>query len=424
MAFVEQPCLGIVKKAFVDMSRSVKVLHVLDHSLPVTDGYSMRSHNIIRYQQRGGLSAVGLTSGKHGGHQIDREIVEGVTYYRDSSASDGMLRAVPLVADTLLMQALYVRITQVVRQESCDLIHVHSPVLNGLPALFVGRKLSLPVVYEMRALWEEGKIPSGQYRVMGIKPRVARGLETWLLRRVQAVTTICEGLKEEIVSRGVSAEKVRVFLNGVDTVRYCARPTNRSLKKSLGLEGCFVLGFIGSFYEWEGLDVLVRSLLELKVLLPHVRVLLVGGGEAEAGLKTLVESLGLASYVVFAGKVPNAAVSDYYSVIDVCVYPRPKNRLTDRVTPLKPLEAMAAEKVVLASDVGGHKELINDGRDGFLFSAGDHRDLAAKVQELNSRFDKLSAIGQQARQRVQGERNWESITSGYHALYSKLLVNS
>lgn len=404
------------------MAHSIKVLHVLDHSLPVTDGYSMRSHNIIRNQQQGGLSAVAVTSSKQGESLVDREIIEGVTYYRDRDRRLSVQSTVPLASDVFLMKSLYARIAQVVKEERCEVIHVHSPVLNGLPALFAGLKLSLPVVYEMRALWEEGKIPSGQYRVTGIKPRVARGLETWLLRRVQAVTTICEGLKEEIVSRGVLAEKVQVFLNGVDTVRYCAQPTNRSLKKSLGLEGCFVLGFVGSFYEWEGLDVLVRSLLELKVLLPHVRVLLVGGGEAEAGLKTLVESLGLANYVVFAGKVPNAAVLDYYSVIDVCVYPRPKNRLTDRVTPLKPLEAMAVEKMVLASDVGGHAELIVEGSEGFLFKAGDHRDLSRRVVELQCNFDRLAFVGQKARQRVQRERNWAAITSGYNSLYKQLLA--
>ena len=203
------------------MTRSVKVLHVLDHSLPVTDGYSMRSHNILRYQQWSGLAPVGLTSGKHGLSPSERDVIEEVTYYRSRWGSrTRRFITTPLISEVLLMRDLHVRILQLVQQEKIDLIHVHSPVLNGIPALLAGRQLSLPVVYELRALWEEGKIPPGQYRVTGLKAVITRELETWLLKRVQAVTTICEGLKEEVVLRGIPAERVQVFLNGVDTVRY------------------------------------------------------------------------------------------------------------------------------------------------------------------------------------------------------------
>lgn len=403
------------------MTRSVKILHVLDHSLPVTDGYSMRSHNIIRNQLSAGLSPFALTSVKQGLSEGEPEIIEGVTYHRSSHSS---AITIPVVSDLLLMRSLRARIDQLVPRERVDLIHVHSPVLNGLPALHIGQCRSLPVVYEMRALWEEGRIPAGQYRMAGMKASVSRGLETWLLKRVQAVTTICGGLKDEIVSRGVASEKVHVFPNGVDTDRYRAQLPNIDLKKRLGLEGCFVLGFIGSFYDWEGLDILIRSLKELSASLRNVRLVLVGGGEAEVEIRSQVSQLRLESHVIFTGKVPNAAVLDYYSIMDLCVYPRPKTRLTDCVTPLKPLEAMAAEKIVLASDVGGHRELIDDGKHGFLFRAGDYRDLASKVIELERNIPNLGSIRQQARQRVQRERNWASITSRYNALYEGLLDKS
>jgi PEP-CTERM/exosortase A-associated glycosyltransferase len=319
------------------------------------------------------------------------------------------------------MRDLYVRILQLVQQEKIDLIHVHSPVLNGIPALLAGRQLSLPVVYELRALWEEGKIPSGQYHATGLRAAITRGLETWLLKRVQAVTTICEGLKEEVVLRGIPAVRVQVFLNGVNTVRYRPQPTDQALKSALHLNGTFVLGFIGSFYEWEGLDLLVKSLQDLHTLLPNVRLLLVGGGEAEVRLRSLAKTLGVEGYVVFTGRVPNTAILDYYSVIDLCVYPRPKTRLTDRVTPLKPLEAMAMEKLVLASDVGGHRELIEDGVDGFLFKAGDHQDLTSKIAEVEKRISQFGHVGQNARRRVERSRNWETITLAYDLLYKNLL---
>ena len=149
-----------------------------------------------------------------------------------------------------------------------------------------------------------------------------------------------------------------------------------------------------------------------------------GGGEAEPRLRSLAKTLGVESHVVFTGRVLNTAILDYYSVIDICVYPRPKTRLTDRVTPLKPLEAMAMEKLVLASDVGGHRELIEDGVDGFLFKAGDYQDLTSRVVELEKSISRFGHVGQKARQRVERSRNWEAITSAYNLLYENLLGRS
>src|SRR5690606_28617170 len=140
-----------------------------------------------------------------------------------------------------------------------------------------------------------------------------------------------------------------------------------------------VLGFVGSFYAYEGLDLLVQAFASLSAQRSDLMLLLVGGGPQEQALKAQVAQLGLLDKVIFSGRVPHDEVSGHYALIDILAYPRRSMRLTELVTPLKPLEAMAQGKIFVASDVGGHKELIDDGRTGTLFKADDEAALVAAV---------------------------------------------
>ena len=116
----------------------------------------------------------------------------------------------------------------------------------------------------------------------------------------------------------------------------------------------------------------------------------------------------------------NQQVDDYYGLMNLACYPRNSNRLTELVTPLKPLEAMARHVVCLASDVGGHRELIDDGETGFLYKAGDTTALADKVQEINMDLGKQENVRRAARSFVEKERTWKYSISRYTDVYSRL----
>ena len=189
---------------------------------------------------------------------------------------------------------------------------------------------------------------------------------------MNAVTTICEGLRGDILGRGIPPEKVTVIPNAVNIENFSmAGIRDVQLATTLGLNENVVLGFIGSFYAYEGLAVLIQALPKMLAGNPKIRVLLVGGGPQEQELKALAARFGVENKVIFTGRVPHDQVQAYYNLIDILVYPRLKMRLTDLVTPLKPLEAMAQGRLVVASDVGGHQELIQDGKTGMLFAADD-----------------------------------------------------
>lgn len=398
----------------------MRILHILDHSIPLHSGYTFRTLAILREQRALGWETHHLTSEKQIHCNVLEEDVDGLHFYR-TPAHEGLLKRLPALNPLGVMQSLERRLREVAAIVKPDILHAHSPVLTALPALRVGRALGIPVVYEVRAFWEDAAADHGTAREGSLRYRLTRALETYAFRRVDAVTTICEGLRADIVARGIPAGKVTVIPNAVDIEKFpLGNPPDETLKASLGLQGKRVLGFLGSFYAYEGLDLLLDALPAILQQMPDVRVLLVGGGPQEANLKHQAQQLGIGDKVVFSGRIAHDQVNRYYDLVDLLVYARRSMRLTELVTPLKPLEAMAQGKIFIASDVGGHKELIRDGETGVLFRAGDAADLAGKAQNLLASPDQWPRLRAAGRTFVETERNWTRSVSNYNSVYASL----
>ncbi|WP_018412979.1 TIGR04063 family PEP-CTERM/XrtA system glycosyltransferase [Methyloversatilis thermotolerans] len=398
----------------------MRILHVLDHSIPLHSGYTFRTAAILREQRRLGWETHHVTSVKHTAPGPLVEEVDGLTFHR-TPWSPGAVDRVPVLRERAQMQALERRLLEVATQVRPDVLHAHSPVLNAFPALNVGRRLGIPVVYEIRAFWEDAAVDHGTTSEGSLRYRATRAMETRAVQQVDAVTTICEGLRRDLVARGVPESKITVIPNAVDIDNFAyGVPGDDALRTELGLSGKRVLGFLGSFYAYEGLDLLLRALPAILREAPDVAVLLTGGGPQDDNLKKLAAELGLQDHVKFTGRVPHAQVQRYYSLVDVLVYPRHSMRLTDLVTPLKPLEAMAQGLLLVASDVGGHKELIRDGETGMLFRAGDADDLARSVLRLLSMQQVWPQLRAAGRRHVETERNWAVSVARYRDVYGRL----
>ena len=398
----------------------MKVLHILDHSIPLHSGYTFRTLSLLREQRKRGWQTFHLTSPKQLACSADEEQVDGWHFYRTQPAPAGL--RLPGFAERALMNQLQRRLFEVARQTGAQLLHAHSPVLNAMPALRVGRALGIPVAYEVRAFWEDAAVDHGTTREGSARYRLTRWLETRALRQAQHVFTICDGLRRDIVARGIAADKVTVIPNAVDIEAFDSGGLpDLALKAQLGLGGSAVIGFIGSFYAYEGLDLLLAALPLLLQQQPDARLLLVGGGPQDAALKAQAQALGLADRVVFTGRVPHAEVQRYYDLIDVLAYPRHSMRLTELVTPLKPLEAMAQGRVLVASDVGGHKELIRQGETGLLFPAGNAQALASTLAEMLARRERWPAMRAAGRRFVEQERNWAASVARYAGPYQRLV---
>ncbi|MBB6427555.1 TIGR04063 family PEP-CTERM/XrtA system glycosyltransferase [Sphingopyxis sp. JAI128] len=396
-----------------------RILHVLDHSLPAHSGYTFRTRALMKAQVAKGWAVAGVTGVRHPEPGADGETVDGLTFFRTPPIAPARAP----IREWREIGALATRVEALVGEWKPDLLHAHSPVLDGLAALRAGRKLGIPVIYEIRAFWEDAAVGNGTGREGSLRYRLTRRLETHAARSADAVAVICEGLRGDLIVRGIDPAKIIVSPNGVDLDLFGdPAPRDDALAKALGLAtGDAVIGYIGSFYDYEGIDDLIAAMPALVAAEPTARLLLVGGGPMESALKSQAAASSAAAHIHFVGRVPHEEVERYYSLIDILAYPRKKMRLTDLVTPLKPLEAMAQGKLVAASDVGGHRELIEDGVTGSLFAPDDPAAIAGALAELLGDRTIWPERRRTARIFVETHRNWSSNILRYEPVYQRLL---
>ncbi|MEC7623097.1 MAG: TIGR04063 family PEP-CTERM/XrtA system glycosyltransferase [Pseudomonadota bacterium] len=395
-----------------------RVLHILDHSLPLHSGYTFRTRAILKSQQAAGLTVRGVTGPRHADAGPEIEEIDGLTFHRVA----GQFAGPPGLSEWREIEAFREGIEGVARQGQPEVLHAHSPALCGRAGLRAAKRLGLPFVYEIRAFWEDAAVGNGTGREGSLKYRLTRALENRVVAGADAVFTICKGLRDDLVARGHDGEKIGLSPNGVDLALF-GDPVARddALAHELGIGAGPVVGFIGSFYDYEGLDDLVAALPALRQRHPHAQLLLVGGGPMEEALRAQAYASPAGDAIVFTGSVPHAEVERYYSLIDVLAYPRKHSRLTDLVTPLKPLEAMAQRRIVAASDVGGHRELITDGQTGLLFPPDDPAGMAASLADFIDRRDSWPTMREAGRAHVAAHHDWARNVQRYQRVYQDLI---
>ncbi len=409
----------------------MKILHIMHRSIPGTSGYAIRSREIVTKQRALGLEPIVVTSPSQapmGTLDSDKsEIIDGVKYFR--SCGRWLAASAEVYDPSNFRSAL--RVVQnfrlvsmcalLARKYRPDIIHSHSPFTCGLTGDAVGATMGIPTIYETRASWEDSHLSrkrltekSGTYRLM-------KNLETLAMKGATLRIAISRALKADILSRGFDPDQVEIVPNGVNLAHFSPGPPSDLLKKRLGLEGKTIIGYIGSFFYYEGLDLLLRAMDRISIQFQDAVVLLVGSGEAENDLRSLCGDLEIGSKVVFAGRVPHSEVQDYYRLADILCLPRIKSRLTDLVTPLKPVEIMAMQKPLLASDVGGHRETVIDDVNGILFEADNLQDLESKLRNLLNSENLRNDIGLKARTWVRDNLDWNILANKYIEIYNRLL---
>lgn len=395
-----------------------RVLHVLDHSLPLHSGYTFRTRAILKAQQAIGLDVRAITGLRHIEPGPEVEVLDGLTFHRTPGEPSGP----PILREWGEIGRLSAAIEALCEQWRPDILHAHSPALCGQAALRAARRRNLPLVYEVRAFWEDAAVGNGTGRADSLKYRLTRAIESHVVARADKVVTICRGLRDDLIARGNDPNRIAVMPNGVDLSLFGNPPPgDPALARQLGLNGGPVIGFIGSFYDYEGIDDLIAAMPELLAVHPDARLLLVGGGPRDTALKHQAEASPARSAIHFIGRVPHGEVERYYALADVMAYPRKKSRLTDLVTPLKPLEAMAQRKLVAASDVGGHRELIADGVTGKLFAPDDSSACAVALAQLLDERDRWDVYRAAGLEHVRNWHDWAKNVERYQDVYQSLL---
>jgi glycosyltransferase involved in cell wall biosynthesis len=396
------------------------VLHLVTNALPeVTAGYTVRTQGIAAAQRDDGLDArvatrlgFPVTAGRLEAERL--VYVDTVPYHRILP-----FRWLPATADRSL--ALDVELTaQLVRQIRPAVLHAHSKHLNAQVALALRERFALPVVYEVRGFLEETWRSRG--RDAGTDTyRLAREAETWSMAAADAVVTLADSMREEIVARGVDSDRVVVVPNAVDTTFLAEPPDPDSVRTRLGIApGEVVVGLVTTVNDYEGVDTLVDAVTVLRGRGAPARLLVVGAGPALAGLQRRAAEVGLAGAAVFAGPVPFAQIRAFYAAIDIFCVPRADTPVTRLVTPLKPLEAMAIGRPVVASDLPPLREIVHPGHTGAIAPPGDPMALADVLEPLLYDSTDRIRMGVAARQWVGEHRTWAAATRVYRDLYERL----
>lgn len=405
---------------------SLRVLHVLDHSVPVLDGYSHRSRSVIAAQRALGFLPTVVTSPLHNLDDPNaREIdIDAVHYYRIPEDAGFLWNAVrnrsPFLREWSVVRLLERRISSLLNTGEFDLVHAHSPALCGLAAARAAEAHALPFVYEIRSFWEDGIDQS----TASLRYRLARGLETRVVRRADAVVGIAKPILRDIAARGISESRLFHVPNGVDSARFNPRPRDNVLAAQLGVTGIPTLGFIGTFFPWEGVTWLVGAASALHRRGVYFKLLMVGDGADAEAVRAAIQDQNAGAFVSYLGRVSHEEVERYYSLMDVLIYPRRRLRITEAVTPLKPLEAMALGKAILGSNVGGIRELIDAEATGILFEPGDIEDFCRQSERLLRDPALRQKLGHQARTKACEEKDWKTVARLYEPAYAAARVNA
>ncbi len=412
----------------------MRILHLLHRSVPGSHGYAIRSEEIVTKQLEAGLEPLVITSPSQApAGKLDSEgseFIHGVRYFRTSGRllpatvevhDESPIRSSLRVLQNVMLLKAAMRIARTYKPA---VIHGHSPFTCGIIANIVGRRQGIPSVYEMRGLWEDSHTSRHGITETSLRYRGVHFLEDIALKGADLCCVICEALKDELLARGIQEEKIVIVRNGVDLRAFSPGPPNIDLQRRLGLQDKIVMGYIGSFFHYEGIDLLVHAMAGLSAEFPDLRLLLVGEGEVTPILKKIAQDSGIIDKVLFPGRVAHAEISEYYRLYDFMVLPRMDTRETRLVTPLKPLEIMSMEKPLIASDIGGHREIVTEVVNGLLFESENVQDLIAKCRGLIENKEMRLDLGARGRKWVEENRDWSLLVQSYVKIYESLTSRS
>lgn len=421
------------RHAFPSRSQTDRLVYVLHNSLPYSSGgYATRSHGVAAGLAQRGQNVVCVTRPgfpldmKPGLAPVDVPLVseiDGVWYQRVSEPSrQGIPEYRYILAAADRLEAEFRRLDPAFVQAASNYV-------TGLPALIAARRVGIPFIYEVRGLWEITRMSRDQAFGESISFDVQRHIEGTLAREADHVFTLTEPMREELISRGVTPERITLLPNSVDANRFQPRPRDEALAGSLGIPvNVPVIGYVGTFVVYEGLEHLAEACVQLHRKGHDFRLLLVGNENASGEeLGPITEEVlriaregGIESKLILTGRVPHELVESYYSLIDICPFPRKPWPVCEMVSPMKPLEALALQKAVVVSSVRALTEMIQNGHTGVVFEKGSVASLADAIESLMGSPALRRQLGEAGREWVVHERAWSQIAARIEQVLARL----
>lgn len=399
------------------------VLHLVKESRPYhSNGFTSRSHNNFLAELGAGLIPVVLTEPGFPRNDgvtdfPDKEIVDGIEHHRLDLGADYK----PAAIDQWLEDFAWLAYRKV-KEIRPAVIHASSGrrgYETALVGLALKEKTGLPLVYEVRSFFEGTW--TGETAMEDKSEIFARrmAVELMCMQAADHVLTIGEAMKAELVGRGIAAEKISVVPNGVDLDRFNPLADSSGPRAAHGIDG-FTFGYVSNMdHHRESQETLIEAARELKSRGRKFTCVLVGSGGRREYLERYAGECGVDDSVVFTGAVDHSLISSYYAMIDVFVVPRIRERASTFVTPLKPYEAMAMKKPVIASDLPALREILEPPMRGLVYEPGDVGLLADRIEELADNPEERERLGTEGWNWLVSNRQW----SMNGPVYAKVFAN-
>jgi glycosyltransferase involved in cell wall biosynthesis len=408
---------------------SRRILHIAKSAAPERwSGFTIRTLQNLRAQRAAGLEPIVVTKigwpREAGVTDVPARVTfEGIEHHYLDRGPGYEPRTLPV---DVPLQDMTEALVPLVRELRPAVLHVHSGHRGGelvLVALALRARFGIPVVYEVRGLFESSWTPDLRYAEHAefFGRRLAQ--ETRLLRDVDGVIAISQALADDFVARGISRDKITIVPNGIDPAALDVQERDPALREQLGLADSHVVGYLGNLDHWrEGIEVLLAALTQLRRRgRSDIKVLIVGDGTRRRSMEAEARRLGVADASVFTGRVPHELVGQYYAQMDVLVNPRVDERAARFITPLKPYEAMALGIPVLVSDLPALREIVDPPNRGAVAPPGDAGALADAIESLVDDPARRANLGQAGRAWVRAERTWLSNGPRYRAAYEAMI---
>lgn len=396
------------------------ILYALYGSFPdLKTGYSVRSHNIVKALQAKGIQvSVATRAGFPGDCRRDGIIIhDGITYHRLGQSAHSF------ESDAAYRESARKKYAEFIRKHGVTLVHAASNAMNAWPAVMAAADCGVPSVYEYRGIWHYSRwamVPWHNESPEFLDLQ-ALEIETGLL--ADHVIAISQALADHLARLGIARSKISVAPNAVDTDAYAPLPPDQGLLESLGLAGRLVIGFAGTLTVYEGLDRLIDVTLGLRAGGLPASLLIVGDGADLNRLKKLAQERRASAAVIFTGRVNGSQIPHYYSIMDAVAVPRINSRVCRLVPSLKPQEAMAFARPVIAPRLPVFTEMIRHGETGLLYDPDDRAGLYQGLKNLLESRELREKLGKNGRAWIAGNRTWDQITDKFLNVYQSLGIS-
>jgi len=395
------------------------VLHIFHHYPPVVVGYARRSYEIVKNTRPFAKSTI--ITPPINKDKIPFQSTEPVDAQEAIYRLQLPIPPMRFIGYSFIQRYFFKKLLKkVFQRHSFDLVHAHIPYVYSLPALRYAKQKGLKTIYEVRGIWEDTAVAEGIIGRFSLYYARRRRNEGKAMKFADKVVVLSTALGSEIEKRGIPQEKIQCVPNAVDCSEFKPQTPSKEIQDRYQLKGKITLGYIGSLRKLEGIQKIIQLLPELIKKNENIVFLIIGLGEYKKELNRLVQELNLERHVLFVGAVSPENIPQYYSVCDILLFPRLKLRVTELVSPLKPLEAMAMGKCVLASAVGGLKEYCLEGVNATLFDPENEKEALKRLDSLIQNPTFRTELGEKARLWVIENKDWEKIALGYESIYNEL----